>query len=108
MPNDRKSGPRRLASSVEISNLVRAYGITRDQARRLINKFGNNRAKLGEAARILKARLAAPREAAMQSRADRSESSRRLWELKRTHLATLSLPQAHYQDGTDKQVFGEE
>jgi hypothetical protein len=37
--------------------LVRAYGITRDQARRLINRIGNNRAKLSEAARILKARL---------------------------------------------------
>ncbi len=63
MPNDHKLGPRRLVSSVEISNLARAYGITRDQARRLINKFGNNRAKLSEAARILKARLPPPREA---------------------------------------------
>jgi hypothetical protein len=42
MPNDRKSGPRRFASSVDISNLVRAHGVTRNQARRLINKFGNN------------------------------------------------------------------
>jgi hypothetical protein len=57
MPNGHKSGPRRLASSIEISNLVRAHGVTRDQARRLINKIGNNRAKLSEAARILKARL---------------------------------------------------
>jgi hypothetical protein len=48
--------PRSLAQ-VEISHLVHAYGITRDQARRLINRIGNNRAKLGEAARILKARL---------------------------------------------------
>jgi hypothetical protein len=39
--------------------------VTRDQARRLINKFGNNRAKLSEAARILKARFPAPREAAL-------------------------------------------
>jgi len=57
MPNEHKSGPSRFASSIEISNLVRAHGITRDQARRLINKIGNNRAKLSEAARILKARL---------------------------------------------------
>jgi len=70
MPNDHKSGPRRFASSIEISNLVRAHGITLDQARRLINRFGNNRAKLSEAARILKA---APREAALQSNGDRSE-----------------------------------
>jgi hypothetical protein len=76
MPNDHKSGPRRFASSTEISNLIRAHGITRDQARRLINKFGNNRAKLSEAARILKARLPAPREAALQSNGDRSEIRR--------------------------------
>jgi hypothetical protein len=74
MPKEHKLGTRRLASSIEISNLVRAYGITRDQARRLITKFGNNRAKLSEAARVLKARLAAPREAALQSNGDRSES----------------------------------
>src|SRR5262245_37093035 len=50
--------PRSLADrQVEISHLVHAYGITRDQARRLINRIGNNRAKLAEAARILKARL---------------------------------------------------
>jgi hypothetical protein len=57
MPKEHKAGLSSLASSVEISNLVRAYGITRDQARRLINRIGNNRAKLSEAARILKARL---------------------------------------------------
>jgi len=45
-----------LASSIEISNLVRAYGITRDQARRLVGRIGKNRAKLDQAARILKAR----------------------------------------------------
>jgi hypothetical protein len=54
---ERKAGPSSLGSPIEISNLVRAYGITRDQARRLINRIGNNRAKLSEAARILKARL---------------------------------------------------
>jgi hypothetical protein len=53
----RSQGSRRAASSIEISHLVHAYGITRDQARRLIGRIGNNRAKLVEAARILKARL---------------------------------------------------
>jgi len=38
--------------------LVRTYGITRDQARRLINKIGKNGPKLDEAARILQTRLA--------------------------------------------------
>ena len=57
MPNERESKPTSLAPQVEISYLVRAYGITRDQARRLIGRIGNNRIKLGEAARILKARL---------------------------------------------------
>jgi hypothetical protein len=56
MPAKRKSGPRGLAPSIEISHLARAHGITRDQARRLMNKIGNNRTKLDEAARILKAR----------------------------------------------------
>ena len=50
MPTEHKAGPSSLASPIEISNLVRAYGITRDQARRLINRIGNNRAKLSEAA----------------------------------------------------------
>jgi hypothetical protein len=57
MPKEHKSGPSSQASSIEISHLVHAYGITRDQARRLIGRIGNNRAKLVEAARILKARL---------------------------------------------------
>ena len=56
MPEKRKSGPRGLALSIEVSHLARAHGITRDQARRLMNKIGNNRTKLDEAARILKAR----------------------------------------------------
>jgi hypothetical protein len=56
MPAKRKSGPRGLAPSIEVSHLARAHGITRDQARRLMNKIGNNRTKLDEAARILKAR----------------------------------------------------
>jgi hypothetical protein len=66
MPNDHKSGPTRSAASTEISKLIRAYGVTRDQARRLINTFGNNRAKLSEAAQTLKARSPAPG-AALQS-----------------------------------------
>ena len=41
----------------EQPHLVHAYGITRDQARPLIGRIGNKRAKLVEAARILKARL---------------------------------------------------
>jgi hypothetical protein len=44
---------------MEVSDLVRTYGITRDQARRLINRIGNDMVKLEEAARILKARLSA-------------------------------------------------
>jgi hypothetical protein len=54
---ERKSGARRLALPMAVSDLVRAHGITRDQARRLINRIGNNRAKLDQAARILKARF---------------------------------------------------
>ena len=55
MPKQHNSSSN-LAQQVQITYLVRAYGITRDQARRLLSKIGNNRAKLGEAARILKAR----------------------------------------------------
>jgi hypothetical protein len=54
---DTKSRPSRSISATETSSFARAYGITRDQARRLINRIGKNRAKLDEAARILKARL---------------------------------------------------
>jgi hypothetical protein len=57
MSKEHRSKPSSSTHPVEISYLVRAYGITRDQARRLIRRIGNNRAKLGEAARILKARL---------------------------------------------------
>src|SRR5438132_9568849 len=57
MSKEQKSGSSSLASSIKIAYLVRAHGVTRDQARRLINRIGNNRAKLSEAARILKARL---------------------------------------------------
>jgi hypothetical protein len=56
MPEERKSGKRSLALSSEVSDLVRAHGVTRDQARRLINRIGHNRAKLDQAARILKVR----------------------------------------------------
>ncbi len=36
-----------------VSSLARRYGITRDQARRLITKIGNDREKLEEAAETL-------------------------------------------------------
>ena len=53
---ERKSGARRLALPMAVSDLVRAHGITRDQARRLIKKMRSNRTKLDEAASVLKAR----------------------------------------------------
>jgi hypothetical protein len=59
MPEQRKSASPSFAQSMEVSNLVRTFGITRDQARRLINRIGNDRVKLEEAARILKARFSA-------------------------------------------------
>jgi hypothetical protein len=62
MPEERKSVTRRSDLTSEISDLVRTNGITRDQARRLINRIGKNRAKLNHAATILKARLS-PRRA---------------------------------------------
>jgi hypothetical protein len=49
MPN-KQTDPRTLVHHVEITYLVRAYGITRDQARRLIGRIESNRAKLGEGA----------------------------------------------------------
>src|SRR5262249_47071299 len=76
MPNDHKSEPTKLAASSEISKLVRAFGITRDQARRLVNKVRNHWAKLSEAARTLTARTAMPR--AALDRMDRSGSCRRV------------------------------
>jgi hypothetical protein len=39
----------------EIDCLARQYGVTREQARDLIRRVGNNRAKLDEAAKRLKA-----------------------------------------------------
>jgi hypothetical protein len=58
MPEERKPEARKSAPpSAEVSDLVRSYGITRDQARRLINKIGKNWAKLDEAARTLKTRI---------------------------------------------------
>jgi hypothetical protein len=63
MTEERKSGTRRSDLTSEISDLVRAHGITRDQARRLINRLGKNRAKLDQAASILKARFSPPRPA---------------------------------------------
>jgi hypothetical protein len=63
MTDEHKPGARRPESAIEISELVRAHGITRDQARRLINRIGKNRAKLDQAATILKARFSPPRPA---------------------------------------------
>src|SRR5262245_567900 len=58
MPQQRKPEARSFAPPpVEVSHLVHTYGITRDQARRLINEIGKNNAKLDEAARILKTRV---------------------------------------------------
>jgi hypothetical protein len=58
MPEQRKPEARSFdPPAAEVSDLVRTYGITRDQARRLISKIGKNGAKLDEAARILKTRL---------------------------------------------------
>jgi hypothetical protein len=54
MPEERKSSAPRSGSAIKISQLVRPHGITRDQARRLINRIGKNRAKLDQVARILK------------------------------------------------------
>jgi len=57
MPDKQRRGPRSMIPSTEVWHLARKHGITRDQARRLINKFGkNNPAKLDEATAILKAR----------------------------------------------------
>jgi hypothetical protein len=56
MPETRNAGASSLVASIEASHLTRTHGITRDQARRLIKKIGNNRTKLDEAASVLKAR----------------------------------------------------
>ena len=40
----------------EIDNLVRHYGVTRAQARQLINEYGNSRRELEAAAGRLKAK----------------------------------------------------
>ena len=54
---DKLDEPRNLAPSpTDVSRLARTYGITRDQARRLVKKFRNDIQKLDESARILRAR----------------------------------------------------
>ncbi len=50
------NGPKALAPSTDVLHLARTYGITRDQARRLIKKFRKDLKKLDESARILSAR----------------------------------------------------
>ena len=64
MPEERKSGTPRSGLAMEISDLVRAHGITRDQARRLLKIIGKNRTKLNHAASVLKARYS-PRDRKM-------------------------------------------
>jgi hypothetical protein len=59
MPEQHKSAPPSFGPSMEVSDLVRTYGITRDQAKRLVNRIGKDRVKLEQAARILKARFSA-------------------------------------------------
>ena len=56
MRGKRKAEASNLAASIEASRLTRIHGITRDQARRLFKKIGNNKTKLDEAASLLKAR----------------------------------------------------
>jgi hypothetical protein len=56
MRGKRKAEASNLGASIEASRLTRTRGITRDQARRLFKKIGNNKTKLDEAASILKAR----------------------------------------------------
>jgi hypothetical protein len=41
---------------IDALHLARTYGITRDQARRLVKKFRNDTKKLDESAKILRAR----------------------------------------------------
>jgi hypothetical protein len=54
---DRLDERRNLApSKMDALHLARTYGITRDQARRLVKKFRNDTKKLDESARILRAR----------------------------------------------------
>ncbi len=53
---DSRDGPRGLPPSTDVLHLARTYGITRDQAKRLVKKFRNDLKKLDESARILGAR----------------------------------------------------
>jgi hypothetical protein len=61
MAKEKKGSRVKILTSLEIWHLARQYGITRDQARRLIRKVGSDQAKLADAARILKARGDLPR-----------------------------------------------
>lgn len=62
MPDDRKkrgARDRRLVAggqSYEVGYFARKHGLTREEARRLIDRIGNDRDKLNKAAEQLKAR----------------------------------------------------
>jgi len=57
---DSRNGSRATTPSTDLLRLARTYGITRDQARRLIKKFRNDPKKLDESAKVLSARSASP------------------------------------------------
>ena len=55
---DSRNGSRAITPSTDLFRLARTYGITRDQARRLVKKFRNDPKKLDESAKVLSARSA--------------------------------------------------
>jgi hypothetical protein len=55
---DSRNGSRATTPSTDLLRLARTYGITRDQARRLVKKFRNDPKKLDESAKVLSARSA--------------------------------------------------
>jgi hypothetical protein len=56
MVADSRGGSRPLNPSNDLLRLVKTYGITRDQAKRLAKKFRNDPNKIEESARILTTR----------------------------------------------------
>jgi hypothetical protein len=57
---DSRNGSRAITPSTDLLRLARTYGITRDQARRLVKKFRNDPKKLDESGKVLSARSAGP------------------------------------------------
>ena len=57
---DSRNGSRATTPLTDLLRLVRTYGITRDQARRLVKKFRNDPKKLDKSAKVLSARSASP------------------------------------------------